>query len=79
MRRGQSGMGHGLRADHGLLPSGKNVLGGGFFLNVLGTPEVVESAPRTAAGLSGWHVVAFNHSDTVTGHLIAYATCAFTS
>jgi hypothetical protein len=60
-------------------PTGKNVLGGGFFFNVLGTLEVVQSAPTTAAGLSGWHVVAFNHSDTVTGNLIAYATCARTS
>jgi hypothetical protein len=60
-------------------PTGKNVLGGGFFINVLGTLEVVESAPTTAAGLSGWHVVAFNHSATVTGNLIAYATCAYTS
>jgi hypothetical protein len=60
-------------------PTGKNVLGGGFFINVLGTLEVVESAPTSAAGLSGWHIVAFNHSDSVTGNLIAYATCATTS
>lgn len=60
-------------------PTGKNVLGGGFFINVLGTLEVVESAPTSAAGLSGWHIVAFNHSASVTGNLIAYATCAHTS
>jgi hypothetical protein len=60
-------------------PTGKNVLGGGFFFNVLGTLEVVESAPTSAAGLSGWHIVAFNHNASVTGNLIAYATCATTT
>jgi hypothetical protein len=52
---------------------------GQFAQRVLGTLEVVESVPTTAAGLSGWHVVAFNHSATVTGNLIAFATCAYTS
>jgi hypothetical protein len=71
-----SGFSGGLEA---LCPTGKKVLGGGFFIN--GNPgappdvAVYESSPRVTSGSSGWRLFAINRTAESLSYEV-FAICA---